>query len=73
MTHLPIGLRKRAADLLVQALPVAFSSGRSVYHSIYITAAITERVQLLSADERLFLATGARFPVRGLGALPNLL
>lgn len=61
-----------SVDLLAQALTVALSSGRSVYDSIYVAAAIAERVQLLTADERLVNATGARFPVRWLGALPGI-
>jgi predicted nucleic acid-binding protein len=60
-----------SVDLLVQALTVAFASGRSVYDSIYVAAAIAGRVDLLTADERLVSATGARFPVRWLGALPG--
>jgi predicted nucleic acid-binding protein len=62
-----------ALDLLVEALRVALSSGRSVYDSIYVATAISGRVQLLTADERLVYATGSRYPVRWLGALPSLL
>jgi predicted nucleic acid-binding protein len=60
-------------NLLAQALGVGFAAGRSVYDSIYVAAAMAERVQLLTADERLVNATGARFPVRWLGALPSIL
>lgn len=60
-------------DLLMQALTVAFASGRSVYDSTYVAAAIRGKVQLLTADERLVNAVGARFPVRWLGALPSVL
>ena len=60
-------------DLISPALTLALASGRSVYDSMYITAAMSKGVQLLTADERLVHATGSRFPVRWLGALPSVL
>lgn len=60
-------------DLISPALTLALASGRSVYDSMYIAAAMSESAQLLTADERLVNATGARFPVRWLGALPSIL
>ena len=62
-----------AANLLVEALTVALSSGRSVYDCLYIVTAMAKRVLLLTADERLVNATGVRFPVQWLGALPGIL
>jgi len=55
-------------DLVSQAFKIAVTSGRTVYDSIYIAAAVSENTELLTADERLVNATGARFPVRWLGA-----
>lgn len=62
-----------AANLLVEALTAALRSGRSVYDCLYIVTAMAKRVLLLTADERLVNATGVRFPVRWLGALPGIL
>jgi len=56
-------------DLIERALSLALESGRSVYDSMYIAAAIEKSVELVTADEKLVHATGSRFPVRWLGAL----
>ena len=60
-------------DLIEQALLIALASDRPVYDSLYIAAAIANATQFLTADERLVNATGARFPVRWLGAMTHLL
>jgi predicted nucleic acid-binding protein len=57
------------ADLIERALALTLASGRSVYDSMYIAAAIEKSVDLVTADEKLVNATGSRFPVRWLGAL----
>jgi predicted nucleic acid-binding protein len=62
-----------SVDLVAQALTLAVASRRTVYDSVYIAAAMSESVPFLTADERLVNATGARLPVRWLGALPGLL
>jgi predicted nucleic acid-binding protein len=56
-------------DLIERALALALASGRSVYDSMYIAAAVAKSVELVTADEKLVNATGSRFPVRWLGAL----
>ncbi len=56
-------------DLIERALSLALESGRSVYDSMYIAAAIERSVELVTADEKLVHAAGSRFPVRWLGAL----
>ena len=56
-------------DLIERALSLALDSGRSVYDSMYIAAAMEKSVDLVTADEKLVNATGSRFPVRWLGAL----
>jgi predicted nucleic acid-binding protein len=61
-----------AIDLISQAMELALASGRSVYDSLYIAAAMSQGVELLTADERLANATGLRFPVRWLGALSGI-
>lgn len=62
----------RAVDLISHAVVLALASDRSVYDSLYIAAAMSRGVEFLTADERLVNAIGARFPVRWLGAVPNV-
>jgi predicted nucleic acid-binding protein len=62
-----------AAELLPSALAIAIGYGRSVYDCLYVAAALSARADLVTADEKLANALGARFPVRWLGAVRNLL
>lgn len=58
-----------ASDLLVQALQIAVTCGRSFYDSLYVALALATKTELITADERLVNALGSRFPVLWLGAL----
>ncbi len=55
--------------LLGDALTIAIACERTVYDSIYLALAVESGRPLLTADERLVNAAGARFPVRWLGSL----
>jgi predicted nucleic acid-binding protein len=55
-------------QLLVPTLRIAVENGRSVYDSCYLTLALQEDAQLLTADEKLANALAARFPIKWLGA-----
>jgi predicted nucleic acid-binding protein len=57
-----------SADLLPEALPIAFTFGRSVYDSLYVALAVQAETQLITADERLANALAAHLPVKWLGA-----
>jgi predicted nucleic acid-binding protein len=59
-------------SLAPAAMSIALNHKRSVYDSIYVAAAVTASAELVTADEKLVNALGARFPVRWLGALRNL-
>ncbi|MFY9560916.1 MAG: type II toxin-antitoxin system VapC family toxin [Terriglobales bacterium] len=54
--------------VLPEALTIAVDFGRTVYDSTYVALAVATGSQLLTADERMVNALGARFPVRWLGA-----
>jgi predicted nucleic acid-binding protein len=54
-------------DVLDQAVSLAMATERSVYDSLYIALAMRLNTEVITADERLFNAVGARFPVRWLG------
>ena len=50
------------------AFSIACSTGSSFYDSVYVALAVTAGVPMVTADERLVNALGARWPVRWLGA-----
>lgn len=54
--------------LLPDALPVAISTGRTLYDCLYVALAMASHAQLVTADERLANAVAARLPVKWLGA-----
>jgi predicted nucleic acid-binding protein len=56
-----------SAPLLKEALPIALDFNRTVYDAIYVALAVRSRRSLITADERLVNALGARFPVLWLG------
>ena len=56
-----------ADTLLVKALQIAATGNRSFYDSLYVALAITAKIELITADERLVKALGSRFPIRWLG------
>ena len=55
--------------LLNSALDQAIVYGRSVYDSIYLALALETGARLITADEKLVNAVGARLPVLWLGAV----
>jgi predicted nucleic acid-binding protein len=57
-----------ASDLQFAALSIAAANDRSFYESLYVALAVTTKIELITADERLVNALGIRFPVRWLGA-----
>jgi predicted nucleic acid-binding protein len=54
--------------LLADALPVAISTGRTLYDCLYVALAMASHAQLVTADEHLANAVAARLPVKWLGA-----
>ena len=60
-------------SLVDDAMEIALDFQRSVYDSIYVALAVSSRSQLITADERLANALAARFPVKWLGALRDIL
>ena len=56
-----------ASSMLDQALQIAIACDRSFYDSLYVALAVSNETELITADERLVNAIGARFPVRWLG------
>lgn len=58
--------------LLSLASTIATTFDRSLYDSVYIALAMTEKCEMLTADEKLANATAARLPVRWIGALSPL-
>ncbi len=58
-----------SGELLADAFALAIEFDRTIYDSIYVVLAIRTKVDMVTADERLVNALGARFPVRWLGAL----
>ena len=57
-----------SGELLPAAFTIAISNGRSFYDSVYVALAIQSGTSLVTADERLANALGARFPVKWLGS-----
>ena len=57
-----------ASDLLFAALSIAAANDRSFDDSLYVALAVTTKIELITADERLANALGSRFPIRWLGA-----
>lgn len=65
-----LGLETRAsAKLAKPALQIAIGCGQPAYDSMYVALAVMSGIALLTADERLVNALGARFPVRWLGGI----
>lgn len=58
-----------SAVLLPDALQIALHYGRTVYDSLYVSAALHSSSELVTADERMVHALASRFPVSWLGAL----
>ena len=56
-------------DLLETAFTIATACSRTFYDSLYVALAVESRTHLVTADEKLVNALGARFPVEWLGAL----
>jgi predicted nucleic acid-binding protein len=53
------------------ALLIALTYNRSVYDSSYLALALTSGLPMITADERLVRALGARFPIHWIGALAS--
>jgi len=65
-----LGIPTSPTRLLVgDALTLAMTFSRTVYDALYLALAIASGRPLLTADERLANAVGARLPVRWLGAV----
>jgi predicted nucleic acid-binding protein len=63
------GVRAVSTAILVEdALRLAFENQRTVYDTLYVALALNLPAELVTADERLANALGARFPVRWLRA-----
>ena len=68
-------MRERAFEtlsstaLLEQALSLAITFDRTMYDCVYLALAVQARCELLTADERLANAVGAKLPVRWLGTM----
>ena len=58
-----------ALPLLESALGTAIVHGRTVHDSIYVALAVEMDAHLVTADEKLVNALGARLPVIWLGAI----
>lgn len=58
-----------SSDLVLQALNLAMTYGRTVYDSLYVALAMQSKTELITADERLANALAAHLPVKWLGAL----
>ena len=54
--------------VLDHALSIAIANGRTVYDSLYVALAMDLNTEMITADERLVNALGARFPVRWLAS-----
>jgi predicted nucleic acid-binding protein len=57
-----------SANLLPEALPIAFTYGQAVYDCLYVALAVQSEAQLITADQQLANALAARLPVKWLGA-----
>jgi len=60
------------ADLIEEALAIAFEYQRTVYDTLYVALAIQERAEMITADERLANALAARFPVKWIGLFSTI-
>ena len=56
-----------SADLLPEALAIAFNFGRAVYDSLYVSLAAHTKNELITADEKLANAMATHFPIKWLG------
>ncbi|HSS98998.1 MAG TPA: type II toxin-antitoxin system VapC family toxin [Terriglobales bacterium] len=54
-------------SVLSRALSIAISFDRSIYDSIYVALAVSQKAQLITADEKLANALAAYFPIKWLG------
>jgi predicted nucleic acid-binding protein len=55
--------------LMTSALDIALAYDRNIYDCLYAALASDSRCDLVTADERLVNALGARYPVKWLGTL----
>jgi predicted nucleic acid-binding protein len=51
-----------SAALLEDAYQLAVTHGRSVYDSLYVALSLREKCEMVTADEKLINAIGAKFP-----------
>jgi predicted nucleic acid-binding protein len=56
-------------QLLKRALEIGLKHERSFYDSIYLALAVSQQIELITADERLANAVAAHLPVKWLGAI----
>jgi len=56
-------------QLLERALEIGLRHQRSFYDSIYLALAVSQKIELVTADERLANAVAAHLPVKWLGAI----
>ena len=56
-------------DLLKQALEIGLKHQRSFYDSVYLALAVSQKIEFITADERLANAVAAHLPVKWLGAI----
>jgi predicted nucleic acid-binding protein len=56
------------AHLLENAITIALALDTTVYDALYVALAIASGRSLITADERLGRAAGARYPVRSLAS-----
>jgi predicted nucleic acid-binding protein len=58
-----------SGGLLLQAFRIAHRYQRSFYDSIYLALAVSQRIEFVTADERLANAVAAHLPVKWLGSM----
>jgi predicted nucleic acid-binding protein len=56
-------------QLLERALEIGLRHQRSFYDSIYVALAVSQKIEFVTADERLANAVAAHLPVKWLGAI----
>lgn len=56
-------------ELLNKALAIAGEHNRSFYDGLYLALAVTEKIEMITADERLANAVSSYLPVKWLGYL----